>query len=298
MSKPGEILDWGIEVVLWLQQFRPDFDLSFKVITFLGNLEFYLIFMPLLYWCIDRRRGARLLVLFLISAYINAVVKMLASQPRPFIYDPRVTPLVYAGGGGLPSGHTQGAVVVWGYIAAQVRNARMWMVAGFLMIVIPLSRLYLGVHFPTDLFGGYLLGAVLLMVFLRFAGSVETWLVRKAIIWQITAAIALPMVLIILRPNGAPYALSAGGVLLGFVPGIILERRWVRFRSAGNLKTRTLRFAAGIAILLGLWLGLRLAFAEMAPATFFRILRYALAGLWCALGAPWLFVRLRLAATE
>lgn len=298
MSKSGDILDWGIEVVRWFQQFSPSLDLPFKGLTSLGNPEFFLFCMPFFYWCFDRRSGARLLVLFLISAYINSVAKALVSQPRPFQYNPGIKPLVHAGGGGLPSGHTQSAVVVWGYIAAQVRKAKMWMLAGFLMVAIPLSRLYLGVHFPTDLLGGYLLGAALLMLYLRFAVKIEAWLVQKGTIWQIAASIVLPLGLIILNPEGTRYALNAGSVLLGFAPGIILERRWVRFRSGGSLLRQSLRFVVGMLVIIGLWAGLSLALAEFSPATFFLVLRYALVGLWCAWGAPWLFVRLRLAATE
>jgi membrane-associated phospholipid phosphatase len=298
MWQSGEILDWGIEVVRWFQQFSPVLDWPFKGLTSLGNLEFFLFFLPLLYWCLDRRCGVRLLVLFLLSAYINSVAKVVASQPRPFEYDTRVKPLVHAGGGGWPSGHTQTAVVVWGFIAAQVRKPIMWFLAGFLMIAIPLSRLYLGVHFPTDLLGGYIIGAMLLMLYLRFALKVEAWLVRKGIRWQLAAAIALPMGLIVLNPEGARYAMSAGGVLLGFVPGMILERRWVRFCCAGSRLTRFLRFVVGMVVLVALWAGLKVVFAGLAPAVFFRILRYALIGLWCAWLAPWLFVRLRLAEIE
>ncbi len=298
MPTSGEILDWGIAVVRWLQQFSPALDGPFRSITFLGNLEFFLFFMPLLYWSIDRRIGARLVVLFLISAYLNAVAKDMASQPRPFEYDPSIKPLVHAGGGGLPSGHTQNAVVIWGYIAAQVRKPKMWLFAGFLMMAIPLSRLYLGVHFPTDLLGGYVIGGALLMLYLWLAVKVETWLVKKRIRWQLAAAIGLPIGLIMLSPEGAVYASTAGSVLLGLAPGIILERRWVRFRCRGSVLKRSLRFGVGMVVLIILWTGLRFAFAELAPAAFLRVLRYALIGLWYAWGAPWLFVRLRLAESE
>jgi membrane-associated phospholipid phosphatase len=298
MPTSGEILDWVIEVVRWLQQFSPTFDGPFKSITFLGNLEFFLLFMPLLYWCVDRRTGARLVVLFLISAYLNAVAKDMASQPRPFEYDSSIKPLVDAGGGGLPSGHTQNAVVVWGYIAAQMRKPKVWMLAGFLMMAIPLSRLYLGVHFPTDLLGGYVLGGALLMLYLWLAVKVENWLVKKGIHWQLAAAIGLPIGLIMLSPEEAAYASTAGSVLLGLAPGIILERRWVRFHCHGSLLTRSLRFGVGMVVLILLWTGLRFAFAELAPADVLRTLRYALVGLWCAWGAPWLFVRLSLAESE
>ena len=298
MSKSSEILDWGIEVIRWFQQFSPAVDLPFKALTFFGNLEFFLFFMPLLYWCLNRRSGARLLVLFIVSAYINSVAKVLAAQPRPFEYDPSVKPLVHAGGGGLPSGHTQSAVVVWGYIAAQTRKPKMWALAGFLMIAIPLSRLYLGVHFPTDLLGGYIIGAVLLTLYMRFAVKIEAWLDKKGTRWKYAAAIGLPTGLIMLSPDDARYALIAGGFLLGFAPGMILERRWVRFQSGGSLLSQTLRFGVGMVVLLVLWSGLKVVFAGLVPTALLRILRYALIGLWCAWGAPWLFVRLGLAQTE
>lgn len=298
MRIPEGILDWGIQMVLWLQQYSPTFDLLFKSLTFLGNLEFFLIFMPLIYWCVDRRTGARLLVLFLISAYVNDIAKVIVDQPRPFQYDDRVRALVHASGGGLPSGHTQSAVVVWGYLASQFRRRWLLIIAGVLIIGIPLSRLYLGVHFPTDLLGGYILGAVLLVFYLRFAVHVEDGLVQKGIIWQIAAAVLLPIVIILVYPKGSHYALAASGVLLGFGLGVILERRWIRFCAASSLLKKFLRYVAGLLVLFVCWMGLRSSFAGLEPAWVFRVVRYALVGLWAGLGAPWMFVRLALAETE
>ena len=291
-------LDWGTDIVLWFQQFSPALDLPFKILTFLGNLEFFLVFMPLIYWCVNRRTGARLLVLFLISASVNAIAKVLADQPRPFQYDTSVRQLAHAGGGGLPSGHTQGAVVVWGYLASQTRSGSLSLLAGFLMIAIPISRLYLGVHFPTDLLGGYVLGAALLFVYLRCEPKLETWLAAKGLVWQTAAGIILPTLLLFISPRGSRYALSACGALLGFLPGIALERRCIRFLCAGSLLKRSLRFAVGLFVLAGIWFGLRLAFSGLEPAALFRVVRYAAVGLWGALGAPWLFVRLRLSEIE
>ncbi|HIE39110.1 MAG TPA: phosphatase PAP2 family protein, partial [Anaerolineae bacterium] len=171
------ILDWGVEVILWCQRFSPALDLPFRLFTFMGEETFFLLLLPILYWCLDRRTGARLTVLFLFSAYINAVAKVVAGQPRPLDYAPnRVRPLWDTGGYGLPSGHTQSAVVVWGYLASQLRRAWLWVVAGLLMVFIPLSRVYLGVHFPTDLLCGYILGAVLLLLYLWLEPGAEMWL--------------------------------------------------------------------------------------------------------------------------
>jgi len=51
----------------------------------------------------------------------------------------------------------------------------------------------------------------------------------------------------------------------------------------------------GLAVLIGIWAGLRSVFAGMEPAVLLRLARYTLVGLWAALGAPWLFTRLKIA---
>lgn len=292
------LLNWGIEVVLWFQQFSPGLDLPFKVLTFMGDEAFYLLFMPLIYWSIDRRAGAGLFILLLFSAYLNAVAKVIADQPRPFDYDPRVKALGHAGGGGLPSGHTQNAVVIWGYLAMRYRKMIGWLIAGFLMIGIPLSRIYLGVHFPTDLVGGYLLGVPILILFLWIAPRLENWLVLKGFAWQLVLALVLPILLILLNPAANRYVLSMIAALMGVAAGFVLERRFVRFSCHGLIWKRIIRYLLGVFILFGLWAGLRVAFASLEPAGLLRFIRYMLVGLWGGIGAPWLFVRLNLASRE
>ena len=283
---------------MWLQQFSPTLDLLFKSITYLGDETFYLLFMPLVYWCFDRRRGARLFILLLLSAYLNAIAKLMADQPRPFTFDKRVRAMVAAGGGGLPSGHTQNAVVVWGYLAAQARRKAWWLAAGFLMVAIPVSRLYLGVHFPTDLIGGYLLGAVILILFLRLAPGFETWLGQHGSGTKILISLAGPILLMLLNWRKDPAVLASASVLMGVCTGFALERRYVGFSSKGAWWKKALRYLLGVVVLFGLWGGLKIVSAGLEPAFLLRIVRYALVGLWGGLGAPWVFVRLKLADTE
>lgn len=292
------LLNWGIEVVLWFQQFSPGLDIPFKALTFMGDEAFYLLAMPLVYWSIDRRTGAGLFILLLFSYYLNAVAKVIVDHPRPFNFDPRVKPIGHAGGGGMPSGHTQNAVVIWGYLATRYRKLIGWLIAGFLLVGIPLSRIYLGVHFPTDLVGGYLLGAVILIVFLWLAPRLEHWLVQKGFAWQLALSVVLPILLIFLNPTGNGYVLSIIAALMGVSTGFVLERRFVRFSSQGLLWKRTIRYLLGVFILFGLWAGLRIALSTLEPAALFRFIRYGLVGLWGGLGAPWLFVQSKLAETE
>ena len=197
------ILEQGIPVILWLQRFSPGLDGLFAVITFLGNMEFFLIFLPLVYWCIDRRTGVRLAVVFLVSAYVNFGAKALAGMPRPFQFDARVRSIVHASGNGFPSGHTQGAVVLWGFLAATYRRFWLWILAAALMVAIPLSRLYLGVHFPIDLLGGYLIGGTILGLYLWIEPRVASWLESIPFSGRLGFAFFVPLLLVIGFPGTA-----------------------------------------------------------------------------------------------
>ena len=292
------VLKWGIEVVIWFQQFSPSLDIPFKVLTFLGDKEFYMLLMPLMYWCVNRRVGAKLFVLLLVSAFLNDYAKLLVDQPRPFNYDPRVIKFVHEDSGGLPSGHTQSAVVVWGYLAYRFNKMPLWLLAGFLVLAIPLSRIYLGAHFPTDLIGGYAIGAVLLFVFLRLDTRIANWFTEKGIYLQLGVSIGLPVLLLLLIPFGNHGLLTAIGAFMGLSSGIVLERRWVRFCSDGPWWQLVIRYLAGIFVLMGIWYGLRIAFEQLEPAGLCRVWRYGMVGLWGGLGAPWLFVKLKIAGRE
>lgn len=288
------VMEWGIGVIAWFQQFSPALDWPFRAFTFMGEEEFFLLLLPLVYWCLDRRTGARLTVAFLLCAYTNAVAKALAAMPRPPEYAPgQVKVLWDATGYGFPSGHTQSAVVVWGYLAAQARRRWVWILAAVMMLFIPLSRIYLGVHFPHDVLGGYIIGAVLLFLYLWLEPGAERWLEEKGLAWQLGVAVVAPLILMLLFLTDD--GVTEGATLMGMGVGFVLERRWVRFDSSGPAWKQVVRFLLGVVVLVALWLGLRIAFSSLEPALLLRFVRYGLVGLWGGLGAPWAFRRLRLA---
>jgi membrane-associated phospholipid phosphatase len=295
MAAIDNLLDWGVGVVLYLQGLSPTLDIPFKILTFMGNGPFFLLLLPFIYWCLDRRTGVRLTILFFLSSYVNSVAKNLAAQPRPFQYDDRVRRLVRAGGGGFPSGHTQGAVVVWGYLASVLKRPWAWVAAGLLMILIPLSRMYLGVHFPTDLLGGYLMGTAVLWLYLRLEPGAEKWLNRKGFHFQLALAACAPLLLILIYPGPKGFGIKLCATLMGMGIGFVFERRKVCFDSKGIWWKRAVRFLLGATVLFALWYGLKIAFSSLEPKYFFGFLRHFLVGIWGGLGAPWVFVKLGLA---
>ena len=290
------MLSWGIDVVLWFQQFSPDFDGVFKFFTFLGDEEFFLILLPLVYWSVDRSLGVRLMVVTLFSSLINATAKEIGAQPRPFGYDSRVEAIVGAGGYGLPSGHTQAAVVIWGFIAAETRRRWMWFLATFLMFGVGVSRIYLGVHFPTDVLGGALLGIFILWLWRRFGQAIEHWFCSQSLRSQLALAVAVPFLIMAAFPSED--VVTASATFLGLSVGIVLERRHLHFSASGSIIARVVRFLVGGLILVGLWMGLRTLFGEAEPALLLRLIRYALVGLWGAFGAPWMFLKVGLASRD
>jgi len=290
------IWQWGLDLIRTVQLVHgPVLDTIFKAITFLGEEEFFMILLPLILWCVDFAVGARLAFAFLLSPYVNVVLKDLFAHPRPFELDPAVK-RHDIGGYGLPSGHSQSAVVLWGTIAAEFHKRWLWVVAILLMVLIGFSRIYLGVHFPTDVLGGWAVGAVLLALYLALEPRIEAWLKAASLTVQLALAVAVPLVLMLLYP--AKDTASTMAVMMGMGVGVALVRRVAPFSAAGPLWQRVVRFLVGMIGLFAIYLGLKFIFPGEGESLYFvmRVVRYALVGLWAALGAPWLFRRLRLAS--
>ena len=291
------VLDWGIDVVLWFQQFSPALDVPFIILSFLGDEKFFLPLVPILYWCVDRRTGAQVGLLLLLSAYLNALVKDVYQQPRPFVYDARVRPILHAHGEGFPSGHTQTTTVFWGYMATRFGQGWVWAVAIFFMIFVPMSRIYVGAHFPTDLLGGYVLGVVLLLLYRGLMPVVTRWLSRQGVLVPVLLVVAAAVVLLLLA-RGDKNSVTAASMVLGVGSGMVLERQWVRFHTGGPVGQRVLRFLVGV-VGLGILFGLlHVIFHPFTSLLVVRVVRYGLLGWWIGCGAPWTFVKLGLASRQ
>ncbi|MFQ5923481.1 MAG: phosphatase PAP2 family protein, partial [Anaerolineales bacterium] len=289
------ILEWGIEVIVAIQTVRsPALDVFFRGVTFLGNAEFYLLLAPIVIWCVNYKLGARLGILLLLSSYINQALKDTLMQPRPCEPRPEVC-IDQAEGYGLPSGHSQTAIVFWGAIAHWVGTVRAWAGATLLMLLIGLSRIYLGVHFPTDVLAGWAIGIVILGAYLVFGKRIETWLGGLSLPIQILLALSLPPLLLAIQPNDV--MVQVIGAFAGIAVGVALGVRYLDFDAGGLLWKRAARFLLGVAVVAAIFFGLRVIFPGEGESLYavFRFVRYGLVGLWISLGAPWFFLRLGLA---
>ena len=289
------IWQWGIGFIHTIQLAHgPALDAVFTAITFMGEEKFFLVLLPLVLWCVDLAVGIRLAFAFLLSAYANACLKDLFTQPRPFVLDPTVR-LHEASGYGMPSGHSQSAVVVWGILAAQARKAWLWAAAILLMGLIGFSRIYLGVHFPTDVLGGWTVGALFLGVYLVAQPRVEDWLKETGLAVHLALAVVAPLALVLLHPT--PDTISPMAVLMGTGVGFALLNQTTRFSTSGPAWQVAVRFLVGMAGVGIIYVGLSAVFPSEGEPFYasLRFVRYALLGLWVGLGAPWTFLKLKLA---
>lgn len=289
---------WGLAVVIAVQQiFGPELDGVFRVFTFLADEEFYLLLLPLVLWCVDFGLGARIGLIYLFSTYVNSVLKDVFLHPRPYDLQPDVQ-LSPAEGHGLPSGHAQSSAVVWGSAALSLRRSWMWIVAAVLVAGVGLSRVYLGVHFPTDVLGGWVVGAAILGIYWPRHRGVEQWLAGQGLGMYLLLATLIPIGLLLIYPERG--TASEMGTLTGVGVGLALTYRFVPFSARGPLWQRVVRFLLGGVVLVGLYFGLRIVLpgAESPVYLLSRFARYAAVGLWGSWGAPWLFLRLRLAPSQ
>ncbi len=301
------LVPWGTEAILRVQAMIHGEGLiaAFKFLTFLGYEEFYLILLPLVYWCVHREWGVSLGYLSISSAWLNSALKYLFAIPRPS--DPRIRILLPETSPSFPSGHAQSAVVNWGYLAYRLRNRVFWIVAVLLMLGIGFSRVVLGVHFPQDVLGGWLIGLVLWLIFLWVQPHIQRRIGAQRRVTQLLGIALLPILLIVFHPGDteglypAEGAITPASALFGLGVGVVMERAWVRFRADGAWWRRGARFLLGLIVVVVLYVGPRLALpTEMTYSleAIVRFLRYALLGWAVAFLCPWLFVRLRLAEGE
>jgi len=320
--------DWGIEVIRVIQRSaNPALTAIIELITVMGTGYFYIPLILIIFWWIDEKRGLRLGILFIISAWINSFLKDLLQHPRPFHLEPSVG-LAFEPTYGAPSGHAQFSFTFWVPTAvwiSQVWNRKksgltepvkqviVWTATFFFILLIGYTRLYLGVHFPTDLFTGWFLAAVIVIIWFIAGPFLTKRLVSAGIRAQniSAAAVALLMSGLYAEDRTMP------ALFLGFCLGYTLMKQRFPFSSRGEINGKRpgvpvflLRALVGFAGMAIIYLVLRFLFpgegslfaglplwGETSPLyEIGRFIRYGLVGFWASAGAPYVFHRMGLAS--
>jgi len=317
-SIPGIYL-WGIEIIKAIQRLKsPALTAILSFITEFGTASFYLPAILFLFWWIDEKKGFRLGILILLSAWINAFLKDIFKQPRPFNLDPSLG-LAYEPTYGIPSGHAQFSLCFWIPIAAWFAEKKsgkkrvfIWAAAISFILLIGFTRLYLGVHFPTDLFAGWIIGALILVLVYAATPLFNKYLTDQTRVQNISAALAA-LAMISLYPSDR----SLPALFLGFFLGYNIMKKEFPFSTQNELKkeglfTMFFRCLIGFAGLVAIYFVLRLLLPGegslfsyvilWSPVSPFyelgRFIRYGLVGLWASAGAPMVFQRVGISSVD
>ncbi|HUX38352.1 MAG TPA: phosphatase PAP2 family protein [Rectinemataceae bacterium] len=287
------ILAWGLDFIRAVQSLgNPGVTLVMKGFTYVGSAPFYILAIPLIYWTIDRKRGLRILLFFLVSTFANMWLKDLWGQPRPFELDKAIAMMPELGHG-LPSFHAQTSVVFWGMSAILFPRPLGLVLSIAMPLLIGFSRIYLGVHFPTDVFVGWGLGLVLVLTDRLVSDRFEKLLAILGGRWRL-----ISMAVVALLMNALYHAdLSMSGAFLGAGMGFAWADDKAQFSVEGSLLAKIARVVLGLATTVGVYFLFKLI-TPGREAELFNLasfLSFAFVGFWIAFAAPWLFLKLKLA---
>lgn len=274
-----------IEIIKAIQSIGSEFlDLFFKIVTYISDPMVTVMIIMFVYWVIDKNMGTFLGYSTLTSMNINAIAKVVFKVARPSASSGiNVFNNVGAEGYSFPSGHSQCAATVFGSIAVWTKKAFMWVIAVVLTVLVAISRIYLGAHFPSDVAVGVVLGLVVAYVTCVLYRNTK----RKLILFGATALLLLPL---LIYTGFADGSLSFYCLFWGFIIGVAFEERFVKFGTNVGILKKILRFLVGGL----LTFVINYAFKHFVPASQITdIIRYTFIGFFATGLYPYLFKRMK-----
>ncbi len=325
------VYEWGISVIrLFQAAAHPALTAFARFVTYLGEPALYILLLSALFWAVDQKKAFRLAVAVCLSNALNIKLKESLGVHRPFVHSPELQ-LTHAKGFSLPSGHAQNSAAFWPALLLDKTNPtgkpihrgaitvsytpalRIFrlLVALLLPTLIGLSRIYLGVHYPTDVLFGWGIGALISLTVIFGLPALQSFVVGRlpaALASSVNLprsaklALAAALAYLVNQLNGSDT--SMGGALFGLAAGYILlttaprgkEDSFIPFSAAeGTCAQKLLRCLVGLAGVTLLYFGLKQLFPDTGDsAPLFRFMRYGLVGFWTTYAAPRLFQKLTL----
>lgn len=278
-----------MELLYLLERIRvPVLNEFMLLITQLGEETAFLVAALILFWCVDKRSGYYTMAVGFIGTVTNQFMKLWFRVPRPWVLDEEFTILEQAreaaAGYSFPSGHTQNAVGTFGVIARVVKNKWLKMAAVAVAVLVPFSRMYIGVHTPQDV-----LVAAIIAIVLIFALKPVIFSANKRNI-PILLAVMIVMSVAFLcyvefysfpvdidahnLTSGIKNAYTLLGALIGLLVVYIVDEKWLNFSTKAVWWVQVLKVSLGLVLVLLVKSGLKTPLNFLFGESFGRAIRY------------------------
>lgn len=287
-----------MELILALRSIAsPFWDKVLFYVTQLGSTKFYLIAVPVIYWCLNRKAGYFIGMSVLAGGVATDVAKGMIGALRPFQVDTSIQVseqfLESATGSGMPSGHAFNSMAFWAAASFSVRKAWFLAFSAALVMLIGFTRVYSGVHFPLQVAWGWAGGAataVLVALALSMAGRFFKGGLKDLSL-MIAGLVLLAYSLIPSIAESGEDFVGLLGIIGGMSLGYYLHGKYVRTEAGGKMLLQAAKLLIGFAGFIGLKTLADLG-AEAYPVALLPL--YFLLGVWPTAGATAIFRLLRL----
>lgn len=246
----------------------PALDIIFQIITMIGEDFFIVIVATFIYWCFNKEMGYWMCWCLSFGNLLTGSLKVVFKVERPIgVEGIRTLREQTAPGYSFPSGHTHASANFFTSVARAVNRKRFWALAFIVPAIVGVSRLYLGVHWPMDVLGGYIIGIavpiLLWFVYRKYARY-------KPLMFLLSALVFIPFFFL-----GGMDDISfwkSFGFSLGVAAGAFIENKFIRFNIDDvPTKKRAVRYVGGIILVLIVYVGLK---AVLPTGPIYSLIRY------------------------
>lgn len=268
---------------MFLQQFTsPFWDVFFTIITYLGAQTLGIFIGIILFWCGNKEKGYKFLYAVVFSFSLNNIIKGIVKAPRP-IGTPGINSshISTATGYSFPSGHSQGNATTFTLLMGEIRKKWFWALGIIMMILVPISRLYFGVHWPKDIIVGTFLGIISVFI----SNRIFKLAYEKNDLYIFFSYVPFMLIGIVFPSDDLFKAL---GAFTAIAVGFIIERRYIKYVSPNATKQKIINTLIG---LLGALL-IYLCFSLLSNSIFISFIKYFSLTFWAIVICPLIFTKL------
>lgn len=257
-----------MEFLYFLEDLRnPVLNFIMQLLTHLGEETIFMAVAMFCLWCLDKMAGYYLLTIGFLGTQINQLLKVIFRIPRPWVKDPGFTvvesAVPEATGYSFPSGHTQSAVGTFGGIARWTKRKWLRIVCIVLCAVVPLTRMYLGVHTPLDVGVSILIAAALIFLLYPLIHKAADHpkgmriLMIALLVWSAGQVLFMEFFPFPAEADGEELfsalknAYKMMGAVAGFTVVYELDQRYIRYETGGCWWVQLIKFVPGLLLSVG-----------------------------------------------